>query len=158
MCIRDRGLSFRYTQVDPKAVETRLLNHDDWNDLPRADMHLVLELREPRPQSSDIAAANSMLRHLFSAARRQRCNQPGRSTEFQRDENRAKISADGGWRLGSVSDNLHGRLQSGWVSNLTLPELRSLSTPHGISSHRPRARPHGLVDRHRGRRYRAVCR
>jgi hypothetical protein len=32
---------------------------------------------------------------------------------------------------------LHGRLQSGWVSNLTLPERRSLSTPHGISSWRP---------------------
>jgi hypothetical protein len=41
---------------------------------------------------------------------------------------------DSGRRLGSVSDNLHGRLQSGWVSNLTLPERRSLSTPHGISS------------------------
>ena len=54
--------------VDPKAVETRLLNHDDWNDLPRADQHLVLELREPRPQSGDIAAANRCL-HLFSAAR-----------------------------------------------------------------------------------------
>ena len=26
-------------------------------------------LREPRPQASDIAAANCMLRHLFSAAR-----------------------------------------------------------------------------------------
>jgi len=55
--------------VDPKAVQTRLLNHDDWNDLPHADLNLVLKLREPRPQSSDIAAANRMLRHLFSAAR-----------------------------------------------------------------------------------------
>src|SRR3984893_17184830 len=52
----------------------------------------------------------------------------------------------------SVSDNLHGRLQSGWVSNLTLPERRSLSTPHGISSRRPRGRPHGREDRRRGRR------
>src|SRR4029077_4489221 len=74
-----------------------------------------------------------MLRYLFSAARRQRCNQPGRPTKFQRDENRAKIGADSGRRMGSVSDDLHGRLQSGWVSNLTLPERRSLSTPHGIS-------------------------
>src|SRR4029453_18547509 len=124
--------------VDPKTVETRLLNHDDWNGLPRADFHLVLELRKPRPQSSDIAAANCMLRHFFSAARRQRCNQPSRSTEFLRDENRAKIGADSGRRVGSVSDNMHGRLQSG-VSNLTLPERRPLSTPHGISSHRPTA-------------------
>src|SRR6202171_5728502 len=61
--------------------------------MPRADLHLVLELTEPCPQSSDIAAENRMLRHLFSAARRQRCNQPGRSTKFQRDENRAKIGA-----------------------------------------------------------------
>jgi hypothetical protein len=34
---------------------------------------------------------------------------------------------DSGRRLGSVSYNLHGRLQSGWVSNLTLAERRSLS-------------------------------
>ena len=46
--------------------------YDDWNDMPGADPHLVLELREPRPESSDIASAQ-----LFSAARRQRCNQPG---------------------------------------------------------------------------------
>src|SRR5258708_37167037 len=101
--------------------------------MPRADLHLVLELTEPCPQSSDIAAANSMLRHLFSAARRQRCDQPGRSTKFQRDENRAKIGADSGQRLGSVIDNLHGRLQSGWVSNLALPDRRSLSVPHGTA-------------------------
>src|ERR1700722_18243168 len=31
-------------------------------------------------------------------------------------------------RLGSVNYDLHGRLQSGWVSNLTLPEHWSLST------------------------------
>src|SRR6202171_2390346 len=68
--------------------------------MPRADLHLVLELTEPCPQSSDIAAENRMLRHLFSAARRQRCNQPGRSTKFQRDENRAKIGADSGRRVG----------------------------------------------------------
>ena len=55
--------------VDPKAVQTRLLNYDDWYDLPHADLNFVLELREPRPQASDIAAANRMLRHLFSAAR-----------------------------------------------------------------------------------------
>src|ERR1700681_2225487 len=124
---------FRSAHLDPPELIRRLLNHDDWNDMPRADLHLVLELTEPCPQSSDIAAENRMLRHLFSAARRQRCNQPGRSTKFQRDENRAKIGADSGRRLGSVSDNLHGRLQSGWVSNLTLPERWSLSTPHGIS-------------------------
>jgi hypothetical protein len=39
--------------------------------------------------------------------------------------------ADSGQRLGSVNDNLHGCLQSGWVSNLTLLERRSLSTPMG---------------------------
>jgi hypothetical protein len=34
---------------------------------------------------------------------------------------------DGGRRVGSVSYGWHGRLQSGWFGNLTLPELRSLS-------------------------------
>ena len=32
----------------------------------------------------------------------------------------------------SASNNLHGCLQSGSLDDLTLPELRSLSTPHGI--------------------------
>src|ERR1700720_4204519 len=99
--------------------------------MPRADLHLVLELRDPRPQSSDIAAANRMLRHLFSAARRQRCNQPGRSTKFQRDENRAKIGADSGRRLGSVSDNLHGRLQSGWSATSLCQSVGRYPLPMG---------------------------
>src|SRR5271157_1497005 len=62
-----------------------------------------------------------MLRHLLSGAWRQRCDQPGRSAEFQRRENCAKVCLDSGRRIGSVSCNLHGRLQSGWFSNLTLP-------------------------------------
>jgi hypothetical protein len=33
--------------------------------MARADLHHVLELREPRPQSSDIAAANRMF-DIFS--------------------------------------------------------------------------------------------
>src|SRR5258708_944245 len=79
--------------VDPKSVKTRFLYCDDRNDLACANLRLFHELRKPRPQSSDIAAANRMLRHLFSAARRQRCNQPSRSTEFQRDEDRTKVGA-----------------------------------------------------------------
>src|ERR1700692_4923614 len=72
-----------------------------------------------------------MLRHLFSAARRQRCNQPGRSTKFQRDENRAKIGADSGRRLGSVSDNLHGRLQSGWSATSLCQSVGRYPLPMG---------------------------
>jgi len=44
------------------------------------------------------------------------------------DKNRAKIGTDSGRRLRSISCNLHGCLQSGWVSKLTLPKRRSLST------------------------------
>jgi hypothetical protein len=38
-----------------------------------------------------------------------------------------KIGLDSGRRLGSVSYARHGRLQSGWFGNLTLPERRLLS-------------------------------
>ena len=39
---------------------------------------------------------------------------------------------DSGRRIGSVSCNLHGRLQSGWFSNLTLPSAPvAIQTPMG---------------------------
>ena len=63
---------------------------------------------------------------------RQRCDQPGRSAEFQRHKNCGKICLDSARRIGSVSCNLHGRLQSGWFSNLTLPSAPvAIQTPMG---------------------------
>ena len=45
---------------------------------------------------------------------------------------RGKICLDSGRRIGSVSCNLHGRLQSGWFSNLTLPSAPvAIQTPMG---------------------------
>ena len=38
---------------------------------------------------------------------------------------------DSGQRIGSVSCNLHGRLQSGWFSNLTLPSAPVAIQPMG---------------------------
>ena len=55
-----------------------------------------------------------------------------RSAEFQRHKNCGKICLDSGRRIGSVSCNLHGRLQSGWFSNLTLPSAPvAIQTPMG---------------------------
>src|ERR1700722_7119420 len=98
--------------VDPESVEPSFLDHNDWKALARPGPRLLLDLREALQQPGDIAAAQRVLRHPFSAAWRQRCDQPDRSTEFQRNENRAKIGADSGRRMGLVSYNLHGRLQS----------------------------------------------
>ena len=56
-------------RVAQKSVCSRLPAPCTAIRLPHADLNFVLELREPRPQASDIAAANCMLRHLFSAAR-----------------------------------------------------------------------------------------
>src|SRR6185436_2062107 len=138
--------------VDPKSVKTRFLYYDDRNDLTGANLHLFREQRKPCPQASDIAAANRMLRHLFSAARRQRCNEPSRSTEFQRDEDRAKVGADSGRCLRSLNNNLHGASREWSVSNLAPLELRSLSTPHGISFHRRKAPERAPVGQDRGQR------
>ena len=70
--------------------------------------------------------------HQRAGAWRQRCDQPGRSAEFQRRKNCGKICLDSGRRIGSVSCNLHGRLQSGWFSNLTLPSAPvAIQTPMG---------------------------
>ena len=76
----------------------------------------LLELGQPHEQARHIAGPNRMLRHLLPGAWRQRCDQPGRSAEFQRHKNCGKICLDSGRRIGSVSCNLHGRLQSGWFS------------------------------------------
>ena len=86
--------------------------------------------RTSKPATSP--ARNRVLRHLLPGAWRQRCDQPGRSAEFQRRKNCGKICLDSGRRIGSVSCNLHGRLQSGWFSNLTLPSAPvAIQTPMG---------------------------
>src|SRR5271165_2619958 len=69
-----------------------------------------------------------MLRHLLAGARRQRCDQPDGTAQFQGDENCGKMSLDGGRRVGSVSYGWHRRLHSGWFRNLTLTERWSLSS------------------------------
>ena len=118
--------------VDPEAVQSGLLDGDDGKVPPRPPSRFLLELGQPHEQARHIAGPNRMLRHLLPGAWRQRCDQPGRSAEFQRGKNCGKICLDSGRRIGSVSCNLHGRLQSGWFSNLTLPSAPvAIQTPMG---------------------------
>ena len=119
---RDRGRiddmafdAFRLQRpVDPETVEPSLLDDDYGKTSPVRARAFSLSRAKRSSSPATSPPRTEMLRHLLSAARRQRCDQPGRSTEFQRNENRAKISADSGRSFGLVSCNLHGRLQSGW--------------------------------------------
>src|SRR5271165_5738831 len=113
--------------MKPETVQPRFLDGDDRKGFPRPRQRFLLQLRKPRQQCRNIPRSQGMLRHLLPRAWRQRCDEPDLAAEFQRDENRGKIGLDGGRRVGSVSYGWHGRLQSGWFCNLTLPELRSLS-------------------------------
>ncbi|RUU06417.1 hypothetical protein EOD23_13840 [Mesorhizobium sp. USDA-HM6] len=55
-----------------------------------------------------------MFRNLLAAARRLRGDQLGRFTEFQRNEDRAKIGADKDRGSRSIGYNMHGWPQSCW--------------------------------------------
>ncbi len=114
--------------MKPETVETRFLNDDDRKGFPGPRQRLLLQLRKARQQRRNVPGRHRMLRHLLAAARRQRCDQPDRAAQFQRHENCGKIGLDSGRRFGSVSYGWHGRLQSEWFRNLTLPERWSLST------------------------------
>ena len=100
--------------VNPEPVEPGFLDHDDRETASCARLRLLPELRKARQQAGDVAAGNGMARHLLAATRQERCDDPARAAEFQRDEDCAKIGADGGRFRGAVSDRFHGRLQSGW--------------------------------------------
>src|ERR1700691_2820414 len=132
--------------MKPEAIETRFLDDHDRKGFPRPCRRLLLQLRKPRQQPRNVPGSHRMLRHLLARARRQRCDEPDRAAEFQRDENRGKIGLDGGRRVGSVSYGWHGRLQSGWFCNLTLPELRSLSaSPWDLPGRRRKDQPKGAI-------------
>src|SRR6202044_3343714 len=100
--------------VNPEAVQPRFLNDDDWEGFSGPRARFPPELRKARQQRSDIPARHAVLGHLLPAAWRQRCGQPGRSAQFQRDKYRAKIGPGRGRCRGLISYVLHGRLQSGW--------------------------------------------
>jgi hypothetical protein len=118
--------------VDPEAVESRLLDDDDPVALAGPRQRLRLQRREQVEQRRQVTARNHMLRHLLPAAGRQRGDQPLRAAEFHRDEDGAKIHADSGRTLRNACCTKHGLLQMRVISDLTLAELRALSTPHGI--------------------------
>src|ERR1700676_2561550 len=113
--------------MKPEAVETCFLNGDDREQFSGPLRRPPLQLGKTRQQRRDISGLHGMLRHLLAAARRQRRDQPDRAAEFQRDENGGKMGLDSGRCFGAVGCDWHGRLQSGWFRNLTLPERWSLS-------------------------------
>src|ERR1700758_4295901 len=115
--------------MNSEAVQSRLLDDDDREILARPLAGPLPEPQEQHRQPPNVTAGNRMLRHLLAAAWRERCDQPARTTEFQRDEDRAKIGTDGGLTFGLMI--LHHHLQSGYVSSSTLPERGPPSTPIG---------------------------
>src|SRR6201987_5802041 len=115
--------------MNPETVQSRLLDDDDREILARPLAGPFPEPQEQQRQPRNVTAGNRMLRHLLAAAWRERCDQPARTTEFQRDEDRAKIGTDGGLTFGLMI--LHHHLQSGYVSSSTLPERGPPSTPIG---------------------------
>jgi len=59
---------FQYA-VDPKALQSRLLDRHDWKLSSRWEPRLLLYLRKPIQQLGNVAAVQHMLRHLFAVAR-----------------------------------------------------------------------------------------
>jgi hypothetical protein len=100
-----------------------------------------------RTSARHIAGPNRTLRHLLPGAWRQRCDQPGRSAEFQRHKNCGKICLDSG-RLPAHSLALrpaHLRRHlyvtcytegfSHFVTSMTAPVASGLSDLAGWDSH-----------------------
>ena len=82
--------------VKPEPVQPRLLNDDDRKDLPGLRRSLAPQLGQPPQQPRHVSPLNAALRHLLALARRKRRDQPRLAAQFQRNENRAKLRADGG--------------------------------------------------------------
>src|SRR5665647_3854471 len=82
--------------VHPEPVKAGFMNGDDRIIRARAFLCLAFEVGKPRQQSADVAGRQAILRHLLPVARRQRRQNPLRTTQFQRNENCAKLCADSG--------------------------------------------------------------
>jgi len=89
--------------MDPEAIKTRLLNNDETKILPGSRPGLLTQEGKAAHQTSDIAGPHDMLRHPLASTWRQGRHQPRRFTQFHRNEDRAKINADSGWRMGSIT-------------------------------------------------------
>src|SRR4051812_12825461 len=63
--------------VDPEPVQPRFLDDDDGKDLPRPGAGFLLELRQARQESGNVAAGHRMLGHLLAAARSDGGDDPG---------------------------------------------------------------------------------
>jgi hypothetical protein len=82
--------------VQPKPVQSGLLDRDNGEHPPGAEVRLGLELGEFGQQPAYVAAAHQVLRHLLAMARQQGGDKPGRSREFQRHEDGTAMGADSG--------------------------------------------------------------
>lgn len=94
--------------MNPEPVEAGLLDGDDWEDPVKTVSRLLLKLREPCQEAADIAGRDRMLGQLLAGAWRQRGDEPGGTAEFQGDEDRAEISANGCLVLRLVFEHQEG--------------------------------------------------
>lgn len=110
--------------ADAGSVQPRLPNDDDRKGRPYPPDRRRPELRKPRQQAGDIAGAGLAFKHLLTPTRRERGDQPDRSTEFERNEYRSKAGADGrrlfrdgvgegNWGFSKVNDTANPSLRAG---------------------------------------------
>jgi len=61
----------------PKAIQSSLLDCDDWKHLARSRLGFRLQLIDSLEQSGDVTGLQRSFRHSRSTTRRNRGNQPG---------------------------------------------------------------------------------
>jgi hypothetical protein len=104
------ALALQHT-MDPETVKTCFLDDDEAKILAGSCPGLLAKLSKARQQTGNVTSSHAMLRHPLASAWRQGRDQPRRFTQFHRNEDRAKINADSGRRMGSISCEhgcLHG--------------------------------------------------
>ncbi|MBB4276549.1 hypothetical protein GGE12_004346 [Rhizobium mongolense] len=80
--------------MDPEAVEPGFLNGDDRTVIPSFGPASLPQLRKQTKQSGDVSCPQRVFRHPLTVPRRQRRDQPDRTTQLQGNEDCTKIE----WR------------------------------------------------------------
>ena len=125
-------LAFEHA-MHPEAVKSGFLNDHERKIQSGASLGLALQLGKSGQHSGNVAGGKRELREFLPGSWRQRGDQPFRLTEFQRDENRAKINANSGRRFGTMGCNGHACLQSSFLARTVCQSAARCSPPHGIS-------------------------
>jgi hypothetical protein len=91
---------------------------------------LLPKFLEPVEEARKIATLYGMLRHFLTTARYNRCDQPLRLSQFQRNKDCAKISPDSARAVGLLVIKSMVASKVRGISNPTLPDHQAPSTPN----------------------------